>query len=60
MAVSEAVQSVGRSTTDPVPLVHAAPGPLASVLNLLELADRHGAECEELQVLRSAESNAAN
>jgi hypothetical protein len=50
MAVSEAAQRLGSSTTDPVPLVYATPGPLASVLYLLELTDRHSAECEELVV----------
>jgi hypothetical protein len=51
MAVSRAVPGLGRCATDPVPLIHAAPGPLAAVLHLLELPDRHGAECEELQAL---------
>lgn len=49
MLVSEAAQKVGRSGTHPIPLVNAAPGPLASVLDLLELPERHGAESEELQ-----------
>jgi hypothetical protein len=44
-----AVSEAGQEATDLVPLVDAAPGPLSSVLNLLELPDRHGAECEELQ-----------
>jgi prephenate dehydratase len=47
--VSKALWSVERDITDLVPLVNTAPGPLSSVLDLLELADRHGAECEELQ-----------
>lgn len=33
----------------PVPCVHTAPGLLAAVLHLLELADGHGAEGEHLQ-----------
>jgi hypothetical protein len=47
-AVSEAPQSAGQETTDPVPLVDAAAGLLSAVLDLLEFPDRHGAECEEL------------
>lgn len=35
--------------THPVPLVNASSRLLSSVLNLLELSDRHGAESEELQ-----------
>lgn len=49
-AVSRGFQCAGGVTTDLVPLINAAPGPLASVLDLLELSERHGAECEELQV----------
>jgi hypothetical protein len=48
-AVSEAAQSTGQDATDLVPLVDAAAGLLAAVLHLLELPDRHGAECEELR-----------
>jgi hypothetical protein len=49
MLVSEAAQKAERSETHPIPLVNAAPGPLASVLDLLELPERHGAESEELR-----------
>jgi hypothetical protein len=35
--------------THPVPGVNASPAPLASVLHLTELSNRHGTECEELQ-----------
>ena len=38
----------GRST-HPVPSIDSAPGLLSAVLHLLELADRHGAESEELR-----------
>lgn len=48
-----------NSATNPIPLVNATPGPLASVLHLLELADRDGTECEELRALL-AEPRAAN
>ena len=39
---------IGR-TTHPVPSINSAPGLLSAVLHLLELADRHGAESEELR-----------
>ena len=40
--------------TYPVPLVDTPPGLLSSVLDLLELSDRHGAECEELALVLAA------
>jgi hypothetical protein len=40
-----------ESSTYLVPLVDATSRPLAAVLHLLELADRDGAECEELRTL---------
>jgi hypothetical protein len=40
--------------TYPVPLVDTPPGLLSSVLDLLELSDRHGAECEELAPVLAA------
>lgn len=43
-----AAQSLSIHSTYPIPLIHATAGPLSSVLDLLELADRHSAECEEL------------
>lgn len=52
-----AVQMLAGAGLDPntapcthlVPLIHASSSPLAAVLDLLELSNRHGAECEELQ-----------
>jgi hypothetical protein len=38
-AVSGAVQSTGEGVTDLIPLIDAASGPLASILDLFELSD---------------------
>jgi hypothetical protein len=37
--------------TYPVPLIDTPPRLLSSVLHLLELSDRDGAECEELDLV---------
>jgi hypothetical protein len=44
-----ATRCASAYTTHPVPCIDAPSRPLSSVLDLLELSDRHGAEGEELR-----------